>query len=1187
MLDDSSDPSIVYHHRRLDNLLVDLIALSLTSERPPQRHLLSVASLWPVALFVIAMALLVAGSVTSFIALHDHPIQQYRDIVVGSITLADADKSSDFKYLFIFLALLVLFGIAGAEATRYIRRKAEKRTREGLVVAVVACMVVAVFAALPHPWLWGSLAAAGAVLLASLRRDPLDKDYLRASGFSLTLLILAYFAGQGLLAAIGRWASADTELRLSKLPELSLGLGIVFVLTSLVRSRDGSHLLSLLAAGILCTELLVPLCYLIFLPARLPTSDGAFVLPYTFWLPLALGILIAAAWWQVGELSLAWKRSASSFSLDSILSPLSAAAVATYLAMFTQQLPFLSDDHFQVGEQLLPWQQLLHFHSIPYITFAPIHGLNSYLYGLFASVFFDGTAASFPESQRCLFGIAILLSVCVARPICGVLLAVLCAMPLPFAGDRNLFIAAAIFVLVNPRLLSQRRKWLLACIAVCAVSIWYNAPAGAALVACAALPAAYVAVAVIREHRPIPRRYYFAAAAALIVCVAMFPVIRGWLWFVTDNAGTNLVAHGIAFRDSLGDVHGHGLMALLHSTTARWAFFLEAWILVSAWGFYLLYRQLGNPASERRFAGGLAAWFIALFPVAFSSYSFVRIDPGIVSRPGLITVLLVATILPVLSHRLLPPFKSLPFALIGLAIISVAYPGQLTGLVTGLTHRSATLLSPTNPSQFLVDGRDVGLPEIGRLNAHLSTIDEIRRLKHALSLLLGPDDTYFDLTNRQAYYYYLDLPIPQLYVPYVAVSEKMQERMLRQWKADPSPVVLVSPATVLDSGPASLRCYRIYREMVLNYSPLKLDEFTFLVNPKRLPSSVELRPDTQRGILDAVFLESDLRGLPSAWGRSWASLQPRFRHVVALTAEKSMNNQPISPVASFNLQPLSLRGSEADFATVDFDLTANPGQGDPQIAVSWSSADQPAPPRVRCWVRTSTILLPLGAQPRWLLSDKLQTFRLELLNPATVNRFRIARVTLWKLNDLDQTAFATGHPAGFRFKRPRAWAKWSNANSMNELSDRVRNSRNDVTSLLPSNKLSTIAEPALITTPDGQTGVFAHAPAQFFLPVHKQQEILNFGFGILPGAYADGNRTHGVLFKVWLQAADGRKTLLWSRMLNPLDQARDRGAQHDQVRFLAPGGARLVLETDPAGDVRWDWSYWEDVSLGDEAPATP
>jgi len=93
--------------------------------------------------------------------------------------------------------------------------------------------------------------------------------------------------------------------------------------------------------------------------------------------------------------------------------------------------------------------------------------------------------------------------------------------------------------------------------------------------------------------------------------------------------------------------------------------------------------------------------------------------------------------------------------------------------------------------------------------------------------------------------------------------------------------------------------------------------------------------------------------------------------------------------------------------------------------------------------------------------------------------------------------------------------------------------------------------------------VFAHAPMQLFLPMEDRKQILKFGFGILPGAYAGENKTNGVLFRIWLETADGRKTLLWSRMLNPLEQPQDREHNGLNWRWTRPRARDLFLKPIP------------------------
>jgi hypothetical protein len=1145
-------------------------------------------------LLVIGYALFVAGGLTFYFALHDHPVERYRDIVVGGVSWIDANKSSDFRYLYSFLALLAITTFAGAGTVRLLSRKsAGRRWKEAVCVTALLGLLAAtaILLGLAGPWLWVSLGLSCCLAVALARQDVLGTDGLPIAGLGIALLGMAFFAGLGIAAFLGRWLPPQPAMQeyLLALPVIMAVAAAAFVLACLVFSRGVASLRRFLEAGILAAQLGIPLCYSVFLPAHLRTPDGIFTLASPPWLRVLVLVPIAGAWWQVWKIYSAWKRSKGpSEPLDRLLSTLCAGAAAVYISVYYERVPYLSSDHFHIGEMLLPWQQFLHFHSVPYVNFAPVHGLMAYAYGFLASAFLDSTSASFLEAQRFLYGIGVLITVWAARPLCGAFLAIACAIPLVTILDRDIFLAAAVFVLVNPKTVSQPLKWLLACAGVCAFSLAFNIPVGAAVTLSAAVPAAYT---IVRWWRGGRQGFTYGRLAILAVLIALvlvfaFPVIRGWIWFATDNESTNVIANGMRFRPSLGDLSANGaLFNLFNSKTSAEALLREAWVLVSVWGFYALFLQMRQPKAERKPEGLLAAWFIAVLPIAMSAYTFVRIELGGPSRSGPITFILVATVLPVLTCRILPPFKPLPFLIAGYALIAFFMPEKWYNDLKDFRYKAATLTDMMTypPGQRMVAGIAFGLPSIGRVSADAATLNEITRLKHALSLLLRPDETYLDLTNRQALFYYLDLPIPQLYVPYLAASEKMQERMIKQWRADPPPAVLAAPAEGFDGGPVSLRCYRFYRELAFAYNPIELDGFTFLVDPKRLPAPGYARP-VRLGLLDSVFLVSDLRGLPSAWGKSWKSLESRFKKIAEapMTVDPSLTGAPsISPVASFDLKSLALTGAEADFGTVEFDLQTIPGQPDAAIVTSWTSASEPNPPKVSCGALSPVLLLPLGAQPRWLLSDRLETFRIELVNPSSVRTFKIKKLTLWKLNDfkLDSSVAAGQDKFRPRFNHLRSWAVGPTSTTQAELAKSVRELSSNMTFTLPSNTLAAAIIPSLIKRPDGKYGLFAHAPAQVFLPLEERKQTLSFGFGILPSAYTNGNKTDGVIFKLWLQKSDGVKTLLWSRLLNPLEEVKDRDTQWTKMTLDPPKGARLILETDPNHNMYWDWAYWEDVRI--------
>jgi hypothetical protein len=114
----------------------------------------------------------------------------------------------------------------------------------------------------------------------------------------------------------------------------------------------------------------------------------------------------------------------------------------------------------------------------------------------------------------------------------------------------------------------------------------------------------------------------------------------------------------------------------------------------------------------------------------------------------------------------------------------------------------------------------------------------------------------------------------------------------------------------------------------------------------------------------------------------------------------------------------------------------------------------------------------------------------------------------------------------------------------------------------------------LIELPEGPA-LQLHAEGEMAFAFPPGATALSFGYGIRPGAYTGEGHTDGVEFDVDRVAPDGRRERLWSRYLDPVAEAGDRGTQHITVALPAGGGGRVILHTGPGPrqDNRWDWSY--------------
>jgi hypothetical protein len=117
------------------------------------------------------------------------------------------------------------------------------------------------------------------------------------------------------------------------------------------------------------------------------------------------------------------------------------------------------------------------------------------------------------------------------------------------------------------------------------------------------------------------------------------------------------------------------------------------------------------------------------------------------------------------------------------------------------------------------------------------------------------------------------------------------------------------------------------------------------------------------------------------------------------------------------------------------------------------------------------------------------------------------------------------------------------------------------------------------------TNLKAHAPSRLVASIPPEARLLQGGFGIFEGAYANPlpNATNGAEFVIEQVAPDGTRTVLMKRHLNPAEVAGDRGLHPFDLELTAAGRIEFIVNAGPGNNNAFDWSYWHDVRFG--APA--
>jgi hypothetical protein len=112
--------------------------------------------------------------------------------------------------------------------------------------------------------------------------------------------------------------------------------------------------------------------------------------------------------------------------------------------------------------------------------------------------------------------------------------------------------------------------------------------------------------------------------------------------------------------------------------------------------------------------------------------------------------------------------------------------------------------------------------------------------------------------------------------------------------------------------------------------------------------------------------------------------------------------------------------------------------------------------------------------------------------------------------------------------------------------------------------------------------IAAHAPSRLTVPMPAGASKVTGRFGFFPGAYEKPqDSTAGGVFAITLISTDGSRVAVFSRTLNPRNEAADRGDQ--TLEAVLPPGWEGTLEftTQPPPGLSnaYGWTYWRDLSI--------
>ncbi len=929
--------------------------------------------------------------------------QIYPDLIVGSITWVDYCKTFDYLIVFVFLAVFFVMWTISLLLTSRLWHRIEKTycqdkrrllnfdshyMNHAILVCVGVVAYVAGFWFVSGTMNGFKIIAFFLIVGGVLYLKDVTTGKSEWFGFRFVLVVLisiftylSFFAVLTVFYLINPIAISKFTQAISDGRALYLLYIFSFITIILAFIFDKSSLKSWCKFCYL-SQILLPLLFLIPLREVYQKGNTLMVIDN---IPLRTELLFVS----ISLLGVVYnvyslRRYASSvfaandFSYsDFILMPSLLSFI--FLISYTNYVPsyngFISG-YFHLGELIVPWQQITHFGLRAYHDFIPIHGFMDVLYGAVNSIFFKGTAFSFFWVMRLLMPAFACANIYLLSRFVGKDWSLLLSFSFIPVRDRFFLVLPIILILSLPVLLERPLLWLVLWYFFSMAHILYNhSPMGIALTLATIPFGLYFFIIILKKgllkdtFQKHSKTTFLILSFIAVSIVFLVPYFRVLLTFLINNSSAHSLGNGIGwFQSTVIPVWFPWKEKLIWEGVRVGGWMLGILVL---WHLFILnlkrdksgVTHLLSPATIIALAG-------MLFTIFIIPYSMVRIDVNELSRTGVVTALILGSLLPLVI--LLTMLQSKRFTFIGILFLFL-----FIGMQSGLDAIAVDDLVSTNifnpvqvlPDAVFVDGKKFGIPNVGKGFMQENKVREIIEFKKILGGLLKRGETYYDLTNRIAMYFYIDKPAPWIYLAgYNAVNYEIQTEVINVLKRKKPPVVFILPGRFFDNALFTLRSYRIYKWFMNNaYILYRQNGFSFLIRKDRY-DELGLRRFNQND--KGYPYQKNLRALPIAWGRNLKSLMPRFRRYDMDAAILYKNSNTI---AWRFKEPID--GSKYDFIRLKTNCSKESGvNGTGTGKLYWANGKDFSDKRSLVFdinTENDYFLIPMGSHPDWMGSQEI------------------------------------------------------------------------------------------------------------------------------------------------------------------------------------------------------------------------
>ena len=383
-----------------------------------------------------------------------------------------------------------------------------------------------------------------------------------------------------------------------------------------------------------------------------------------------------------------------------LLSPLALFALLLLIKIGANPSFVLPSDDYHFGEQLLGWWSYLQG-SIPYADYLPPHGIIvDDFSGWLNHVFYGGGAIGVIEGQKLSFAmIGLTTFIAIYRFSKSTGLAFIATYVLGANIHHHfssglLLLSIFLYLWLQLKLIDQPSKWLSTWLLSMPILVLAIPAQGLVLIAASAPVACYILYALCQEPKKISLRL-LGLSALTLVALCFFSPLPSMLFnairYVVENAQINQIAYGIPWHDSW--TAAMKFISLPRKLKPLASFIISlpidiirlSWLAAMAASLGILYGYRKSILQNKLIT--LPATVSLILLLLLTPYSMGRIDPWYFSRPGFVSILAWATLLPLmLWHTLKSKHRPLLVAFVALVGLTVSPPQLNLNSILKPTH---------------------------------------------------------------------------------------------------------------------------------------------------------------------------------------------------------------------------------------------------------------------------------------------------------------------------------------------------------------------------------------------------------------------------------------------------------------------------------------------------------------------